>query len=602
MKFMKQVGAIVDLLWYIDGNVSTIQERSTHVPTEITPVPNRFLKFEGYNDWRKKNSKKPQLHAKDLDIHSQIVFRLTSKPYVQVWNNELKNDLNSLAASLSSYASYVCLVCLVCLPSNIKQQTRQQQLYPVRQVTDNVWIEYKPASATTVAPEYAILETALGELKDFEILFFDPDVHQISSKTGSQKYQEKYRFFDNLHLSQDVALLSYDPGGSQTSSKVIWKIPAGVGSSELMTTASHVVKDLGSRLSEFHTRQMKRDFTRKFCNVAGSKIPSHVLRAIYAELTLDASSDQNPVIDARVQQAVLAGDPDLVVDMRHLNKGRPDDAFDAFFQELEKQIESITAADERRHNVEHISRFISVRDLIEQVKSRLPPNTAVPSESTVLFAFVPKNSHTKVAKLYKSRVPLRFTVQTRQLRASHQDDHYCAAQFKYMREFAVKHRDRFTFVCLDDKSKLDFGEPGAALSSGVRGKKSVIPTTSTLSCLDHDVGQKGSITPSVCLNVEIPETPDGSFYRGQVTVIFKDSIFEPSSPFRHAVELQNILAQEGTFKPVLMLFTDGCPDHRVTYHAVKLSLIILFRRLGLDMIVAGRTAPGTVGQILQKES
>ncbi|XP_041356083.1 uncharacterized protein LOC121373482 [Gigantopelta aegis] len=146
---MKQVGAIVDLLWYIDGNVSTIQERSTHVPTEITPVPNRFLKFEGYNDWRKKKSKKPQLHAKDLDIHTQIVFRLTSKPYVHVWNNELKNDLNSLAASLSSYASYL-------KSSNIKQQTRQQQLYPVRQLQASHQDDHYCAAQFKYMREFAV--------------------------------------------------------------------------------------------------------------------------------------------------------------------------------------------------------------------------------------------------------------------------------------------------------------------------------------------------------------------------------------------------------------------------------------------------------------
>lgn len=41
-----------------------------------------------------------------------------------------------------------------------------------------------------------------------------------------------------------------------------------------------------------------------------------------------------------------------------------------------------------------------------------------------------------------------------------------------------------------------------------------------------------------------------------------------------------------------MLYTDGGPDHRVTYHSVKLSLIVLFKRLNLELLVAGRTAPG----------
>lgn len=42
-------------------------------------------------------------------------------------------------------------------------------------------------------------------------------------------------------------------------------------------------------------------------------------------------------------------------------------------------------------------------------------------------------------------------------------------------------------VCLDDKSKEDFGEPGQAISSGVCGKKSIVATGSVLSALDHDI-------------------------------------------------------------------------------------------------------------------
>ena len=44
----------------------------------------------------------------------------------------------------------------------------------------------------------------------------------------------------------------------------------------------------------------------------------------------------------------------------------------------------------------------------------------------------------------------------------------------------------------DDKAKVDFGEPGAVLSTGVRGKKRLIPMTSSLEALDHDVSKKGT--------------------------------------------------------------------------------------------------------------
>ncbi|CAG2220390.1 unnamed protein product [Mytilus edulis] len=205
---------------------------------------------------------------------------------------------------------------------------------------------------------------------------------------------------------------------------------------------------------------------------------------------------------------------------------------------------------------------------------------------------IPHSPNANTAKLYKSKILLQFKIQTRQLRDSHQDDHYCSAIFKYKGQFAIKFRDCCKLLCIDDKAKIDFGEPGMAVSSGVRGKKSIVPSNVSLSALDHDLQTKGSVTPSVSLDVSIPESIDDTFYRGKVSVIYKDSIFMPSSSWRHATEICQMLQASGEVPPLVILFSDGGPDHRITYHAVKLSLIVMFKKLDLDMLVAGRTAPG----------
>ena len=41
-----------------------------------------------------------------------------------------------------------------------------------------------------------------------------------------------------------------------------------------------------------------------------------------------------------------------------------------------------------------------------------------------------------------------------------------------------------------------------------------------------------------------------------------------------------------------MIYSDGGPDHRLTYHSVQLSLISVFVNLDLDMLNAARTTPG----------
>ena len=78
---------------------------------------------------------------------------------------------------------------------------------------------------------------------------------------------------------------------------------------------------------------------------------------------------------------------------------------------------------------------------------------------------------------------------------------------------------------------------------------------------------------------------------GTVYVGLKDAVFEASSPVRHACELHQTLQSFSFSKPVLFLYSDGGPDHRLTYVSVQLSLICLFIKLDLDYLCAGRTAP-----------
>ena len=108
---------------------------------------------------------------------------------------------------------------------------------------------------------------------------------------------------------------------------------------------------------------------------------------------------------------------------------------------------------------------------------------------------------------------------------------------------------------------------------------------------DHDFS-RGSLIPSVSLEIEIPETASESFYNGTVYVAVKDAVFKPSSPCRHAAELSAILSQKTEVPPVLILYTDGGPDHRCNYLSVIYSMVSLFIEHDLDALVLGRNAPG----------
>ena len=159
-----------------------------------------------------------------------------------------------------------------------------------------------------------------------------------------------------------------------------------------------------------------------------------------------------------------------------------------------------------------------------------------------------------------------------------------------MREYAILFRRFSVFACLDDKHKVKVGEPGFPVAAAERGRQVLVHSSTSFEVGDHDF-TKASITPSVSFLVDIPDDITGSWYTGQVHVLFKDTTFEPSSPSRHATEIVSILGEKAIDHPVLFLYTDGGPDHRLTYASVKLALIAVFRKLDLDYLSASRTAP-----------
>ena len=81
----------------------------------------------------------------------------------------------------------------------------------------------------------------------------------------------------------------------------------------------------------------------------------------------------------------------------------------------------------------------------------------------------------------------------------------------------------------------------------------------------------------------VPGTNSGWFQGCSIWKLF---------PLHHATELSRILRSKEEYrKPVLFVYSDGGPNHRIMYVSVQSSLIVLFLSLDLDFICAVRTAP-----------
>ena len=234
--------------------------------------------------------------------------------------------------------------------------------------------------------------------------------------------------------------------------------------------------------------------------------------------------------------------------------------------------------------ITHLAKAISIRDFREQVQKRCPSVTPIPCDEWLQLQFWPKIPKTRAALSHTGRLKVQYMVQAKQFRKSHPDEHYAAALFRYMREFAVKFKTVTEMVCLDDKHRMKVGEPGYPVAAVERGRRVIVKMGTSFEVADHDF-TKFSLIPSVVLQNAIPDDITGSWYQGKVFVTLKEATFEASSPMRHMAELSAILDSLSCDKKILMIYTDDGPDHRVTYLSVQVTLIAAFMKL------EARTAP-----------
>lgn len=160
---------------------------------------------------------------------------------------------------------------------------------------------------------------------------------------------------------------------------------------------------------------------------------------------------------------------------------------------------------------------------------------------------------------YLADLGLKWMVQTRTARKFNIDSHYVNSIALYLRLWAKLLDDAGFEVRLfssDDKAKLAVGAPGEHQSAVQRRQGRVIGhERESVVSLDHDFSCL-NLTPSVALVFEpgmVPQdegegvdwTAPGSLYRGRAYVTVKDSITQPSNPWRHMAELKAILELRG---------------------------------------------------------
>lgn len=145
-------------------------------------------------------------------------------------------------------------------------------------------------------------------------------------------------------------------------------------------------------------------------------------------------------------------------------------------------------------------------------------------------------------------------------------------------------------MSVDDKAIVPVGEPDLPIAATSRKHNcSLVLNEAHLKALNHDFHIH--VVPSVAFFVDIPESAQDSFYSGKSYVILKDKVTQPSSPLRHAAEQCRMLSSDFPDSHIVLLVSDGGPDHRLTYYSVQIALLCVFIQCNLDMLVAVHTCP-----------
>ena len=110
---------------------------------------------------------------------------------------------------------------------------------------------------------------------------------------------------------------------------------------------------------------------------------------------MTSSNFTDEKVDKRVKQLLdmEPEDPQTITDLADADLPERKTKFDLFWSECSKFLAEDVGetVDDRRHDtVTHLAKAISIRDLLEQVKSRCPSDTLVPSQEWLRLQFWPR--------------------------------------------------------------------------------------------------------------------------------------------------------------------------------------------------------------------
>jgi len=120
-------------------------------------------------------------------------------------------------------------------------------------VCEDISVQHQTA-VTKPDLRYSLLDSAVTNAGLLNPVLFVEDKHLIEPFTNTM---QRFRFINNLHLSVDVDLMKYCPGGSVCTIVFVYQVEPSRSDNDALTQSAQIVTYLKPSLPEYHTRQMK---------------------------------------------------------------------------------------------------------------------------------------------------------------------------------------------------------------------------------------------------------------------------------------------------------------------------------------------------------
>ena len=305
------------------------------------------------------------------------------------WRN-MKDHIEGLAECFVKYSEYLTTM----LQTTLTNQSKDE---PVRTIGQDGTIQFRKKYPVNLFGEkYSLIDKAV---RSQEYVVFDEEVHLHAPFKSNQ---DRYRYFKQLQLTVNVYIIRFCPGGSLSATTCLAK-KESANDVQMMIEGVRLLDKVSKEMTECHTRAQRRLVRDKIANIA--KVPPAVAEFLYRELLTDGSQANNSVMQQRLS-LIYHGETDLIPDLRALGSGRPT-VFDPFFENLAEVVGSITAADDRRHGVAHLARWINIQEMISEAANMCPVDTPIPSAALVRLQFAPRNAYTHRALSFTSRIQVQ---------------------------------------------------------------------------------------------------------------------------------------------------------------------------------------------------